>query len=170
MSGQESQRERGAGRELFVLRLTAVAFVALGGVALYEALRIAGDSGFGPSEAAFFPLIVSAGLLGFGTLFLLRVTVWPDRDILARATGEEAATRWSTVGLLAACLLVYVFVLAPLGYVLATGILIPIIARILGSRHRYRDPIIGFGLAVAIYIGFQFLGVRLPEGVLGLFL
>lgn len=170
MSDESTQQEGGARRELFVMRLTAVAFVALGGVALYEALRIAGDSGLSPSEAAFFPLIVSVGLLAFGSLFLIRVTVLPDREIVSRATSAQAATRWRTVGLIAASLIVYVFVLAPLGYILATGLLIPVVTRILGSRHRYRDPIVGFGLAIAIYVGFQFLGVRLPEGVLGIFL
>jgi putative tricarboxylic transport membrane protein len=58
-----------------------------------------------------------------------------------------------------------------LGYVVATGLFLPAAAWTLGSRSWLRDLVIGFVLAIGIYIGFtQFLGVRLPAGVLGLVL
>ena len=56
-----------------------------------------------------------------------------------------------------------------LGYVLATGLFLPATARILGSRSPIRDTVAGFAIAIVIYIGFtQFLGVRLPAGILDL--
>jgi putative tricarboxylic transport membrane protein len=58
-----------------------------------------------------------------------------------------------------------------LGYVVATALFLPVTAWILGSRSPIRDLVVGVGLAVAVYIGFtEFLGVRLPAGILGLVL
>jgi putative tricarboxylic transport membrane protein len=62
---------------------------------------------------------------------------------------------------------VYALVLGVLGYVIATGLMIPSGARILGSRRLVRDAAIGFALAIVVYVAFtNFLGVRLPAGVL----
>jgi putative tricarboxylic transport membrane protein len=93
---------------------------------------------------------------------------------------EEGATHWPSVGLLVAVLVGYGlaldgFRLGPLdvpglGYVVATSLFLPIAARVLGSEHLVRDLVVGIGLAIVVYIGFtQFLGVRLPAGILGLF-
>lgn len=168
---EQTQPERRTRRPLLVLRITALAILVLSGVAFYEALRISGRSGFGPSEAGFFPFIVSVGLLLFGVAFFLRSTVLPDRSLMERAEEEEEATSWNAVGFLAVALLVYVFALGPLGYVVATTIFLPVVTRILGSRHLVRDLIVGFGMALAIYVGFtELLGVRLPGGVVELIL
>jgi putative tricarboxylic transport membrane protein len=164
----ESEVE-GSGR--LILRLTALAVLLVGGLALYETLRLAGANGLGTRGPAFFPLIITAGLLLFGILFLLRATLWPDPSLLEQSASEEARTSWVTVGLLALALLVYPFVLEPLGYVIATSIFFPVAARILGSERLWRDVAVGFGLSVVIFIGFtQFLGVRLPGGIFELLL
>lgn len=164
--------EGGTGkRGLLVLRLAALAILLLGVVAIYETLRISERSGFGPRDAAFFPLIITGGLLLFGALFFLRTTVWPDPELQEQAASEDSKTSWATVGALAVVLLVYVFVLGPLGYVIATSIFLPVVARILGSERLWRDVAVGVVLSLVIYVGFtQFLGVRLPGGVFELFL
>jgi putative tricarboxylic transport membrane protein len=55
-----------------------------------------------------------------------------------------------------------------LGYIVATGLFLPITARIMGSRSPVRDVLAGFGIGIVIFFGFtEFLGVRLPAGILG---
>jgi putative tricarboxylic transport membrane protein len=82
------------------------------------------------------------------------------------------------MGLTAAALVAYAlaldgFELGPvdvpgLGYIVATALFIPLTARTLGSRSPVRDVIAGVGIGIVVYFGFtEFLGVRLPAGILG---
>lgn len=159
-------------------RIVAGALVVGGGVLVYHALQVGRTAGYtvvGPSSA---PIFVSAVLIGLGLLLAIRTTVSRDDDLAAHVAEEERATDWPTVGWLLLTLVVYAIALngaelgpvevPALGYVVATGALLPVVARVLGSESPLRDLVVGFGLAIAVYIGFtQFLGVRLPAGVLG---
>lgn len=151
-------------------RIAAIAILAFGLFVLLGTFRISERSGYGPTGAAFFPLIVAIGLLVFGALFLVRTTVLPDRYLGEKAATEGAATYWPTVGLIAAVLVVYAFVLKPLGYIVATMLFFPVVAYVLGSaglRAITRNLAIGAVLAVIVYFGFtELLGVRLPQGLL----
>ena len=148
-------------------RVVAVAVLALGGIVLLEATRIGGSGGYTAVGPTAFPLAVGVGLLALGVALLVRTTVRPDRDLAERTADEERATDWRTTLLLAAVLLAYALALAPLGYVLATGLFLPVGARVLGSGHPVRDLIVGFGVGLAVYLGFtQVLGVLLPAGLL----
>ena len=149
------------------LYIFGLALCALGGVALFESTRIRSPGGFSPFGPTVMVITVGALLLAAGVLFLARLSIRPDRDLIARAVEEEGATHWPTTGLMAGLLLVYALVLGPLGYVIATGLMIPGGARILGSRRPVRDAAIGFALALVVYFAFTaFLGVRLPAGLL----
>jgi putative tricarboxylic transport membrane protein len=160
--------ERGAPRSgVLGLRITGVVILAFGAVVLWQSLQIEEGGGYTAVGPAFFPLIVSAGLLAFGALFLLRATVWPDAYLLARAAAERAGTHWPTPFLLAILLVAYAFALDPLGYVPATVLFVPLGSRILGSRALPRDLVTGTVIAVVLYVGFtRYLGVRLPAGLL----
>lgn len=161
-------------------RVAAGILVAGGALLIYHALEVGEVTGYtvvGPSTA---PLFVSAALIVLGLVLAARTTVVPDHDLAVRTAEEEEATHWPTVGLLLAALVVYAlalngFSLGPIdvpgvGYVVATGLLLPAAARILGSEQLVRDVVIGFAVAVVVYVGFtQFLGVRLPSGLLGIF-
>jgi putative tricarboxylic transport membrane protein len=148
-------------------RLIAVALLAFGLFALYASFQIRQAGGYAPVGPRFFPLFVAAGLLALGALLLLRATALPDEQLGTQAAAEEASTHWPTVGLTAAALLIYALALGTLGYLLATSIFFPAVARILGSRRLMRDIIAGLVLSVAIYFGFtRLLGVRLPAGLL----
>ena len=72
--------------------------------------------------------------------------------------------------LLTAILVVYAFLLNPLGYIIATALLFPAVAYVLGSRGRrkvLRNLAIGVALGVLVFFSFtELLGVRLPDGVL----
>lgn len=161
-------------------RLVALFLTALGVVLIVSALTIARGGGYQLIGPATIPLVVAVGLTVLAGVFVLRTTLVPDQELAQKAAEEEAATHWRTVGLAAIALVAYAlaldgFEVGPLevpglGYVVATGLFLPAAAWILGSRSPIRDVIAGFGIAVAVYIGFtEFLGVRLPAGLLGLF-
>jgi putative tricarboxylic transport membrane protein len=144
-----------------------LAVCALGGVALFESTGIRSSVGFSPFGPTVMVITVGVLLLVSGVLFLIRLGPRPDHDLIDRVIEEEASTHWPTTGLMAGLLLVYALVLGVLGYVIATGLMIPSGARILGSQRLVRDAVIGFALAIVVYVAFTvFLGVRLPAGVL----
>jgi len=156
----------------------AVALLALAVVLILSALGIARGGGYQLIGPATIPLVVAVGLLVLSAIFALRTTVIPDLALAEQAAGEERATHWPTVGLTALVLLGYGLALdglelgpvevPGLGYIVATGLFLPLTARVLGSRSPVRDVVTGFGIAVVIYFGFtEFLGVRLPAGILG---
>jgi putative tricarboxylic transport membrane protein len=149
------------------IRLAAGTLLAASLILLYFAFQIRQGAGYSVVGTLFFPLIVVLGLIGFSILLLLRTTVWPDHDLAEHAAAEEAATHWGTTGLTGLALVLYAFALGPLGYVAATSLFFPAVARVLGSKQPLRDIIIAVLLSLVVYIGFtRFLGVRLPAGIL----
>lgn len=159
-------------------RIVALALVVLAAILIVSALGIGRGGGYQLVGPATVPLAVAIGLLLLSAVFLIRTTLVPDHDLAKEAVEQEAATHWPTIGLTAAALVGYAlaldgFELGPvevpgLGYVVATGVFLPLTAWILGSRSPIRDTIAGFAIAIVVYLGFtQFLGVRLPAGILG---
>jgi putative tricarboxylic transport membrane protein len=154
-------------RNYLGLRIVAVALLALGLLVLYQTFQISQGGGYSAVGPRFFPLLVALGLIALSALCLLRATVLPDQNLAQQAAAEEATTHWPTVGTTAAALVGYAAALGALGYIVATALFFPTVARILGSRRPARDLLIGIVLGVAVYIVFtRFLGVRLPGGVL----
>jgi putative tricarboxylic transport membrane protein len=151
-------------------RIFAVALLAFALFVLFGTFQISGREGLSPSGPRFFPLVVAVGLLVFGTLFLISTTLRQDRYLGEKAAAEGAATNWPTTGLVAAILVVYAFLLDPLGYIVATALLFPAAAHALGSRGRrkvLRNLAIGVVLGVVVFFSFtELLGVRLPDGLL----
>lgn len=170
---------RGAqGNGLLGPRIVAGVLLALAALLIVSAFGIARGGGYQLIGPATIPLVVAVALLVLAALFALRTTVLPDTDLGEQAAAEERVTHWPTVGLTALALVAYALafdgvVIGPvevpgLGYIVATGLFLPLTARILGSQSPIRDVIAGFGLGVIIYVGFtEFLGVRLPAGILG---
>jgi putative tricarboxylic transport membrane protein len=180
MTTQEPGRGAGHG-SLLGPRLLAAFLLLLAALLIISALGIARGGGYSVIGPATIPLVVAVGLLVLAALFALRTTVLPDADLATLAAEEETVTHWPTVGLAGLALLAYAlaldgFRIGPLdvpglGYIVATAFFLPLTARILGSRSPIRDAIAGVALAVLVYIGFtEFLGVRLPAGLLGLVL
>lgn len=151
-------------------RIFAVAILAFGLFVLYGTFQISDKEGFSPDGPRFFPLIVAVGLLVLGALFLLSTTLRRDRYLGEKAAAEGAATDWPTTGQVVAILAVYAFLLDPLGYIVATALLFPAAAYVLGSRGRrkvLRNLAIGVVLGVLVFFSFtELLGVRLPDGLL----
>jgi putative tricarboxylic transport membrane protein len=169
--GGDPARTSGSRRGLLGPRIMAVAILALGVVVAYQTVQLGGEEGFGLGGPAFFPLIVAVGLLFFGILFLLQTTVRPDPVLRENVAEEEEATHWPTVWLIIAALVIYAFIIAPLGYPIASALFFVAVTAILGSRHWIRDIAIAVIASLALYFGFTlFLGVDLPGGVFELFL
>lgn len=177
----EERGSRAAGRSLLGPRLVAGVLLALGVLLIVSALGVARGGGYSVVGPATFPLAIAIGLLVLGAAFAVRTTIWPDDDLAASAAEEERATHWPTAGLTLASLAIYGLALdgfelgrvdvPGLGYVIATGLFLPATARVLGSRSLMRDLVIGFVVAIVLYVGFtEYLGVRLPPGLLDLVL
>jgi putative tricarboxylic transport membrane protein len=151
-------------------RIFAAAILAFGLLVLFGTLQISGRQGFSPEGPRFFPLIVAVGLLIFGALFLISTTLRRDRYLGEKAAAVGTATHWPTTGLVVAILIVYALLLDPLGYIVATALLFPAEAYVLGSRERrslLRNFAIGVVLGTVVYFSFtELLGVRLPDGLL----
>ncbi len=178
MTTEERESRAATAGGLLGPRIVAIVLLALAALLIFSTLGITRGGGYSVIGPATIPLVVSIGLLVLGAIFALRTTVLPDTDLAVQAAEEERATHWPTVGFTAIALVGYAlaldgFEIGPLkvpglGYIVATGLFLPLAARILGSRSLIRDLIVGFGIAVVVYIGFtQFLGVRLPAGILG---
>jgi len=162
-------------------RILAVVLFVLAVILIVSALGINPGRQYSVIGPATFPLAVGIGLLVLAAIFGVRTTVRPDVDLAEQAAEEELACDWRTVGLIALALFGYAlaldgFELGPIdvpsiGYIPATGLFLPITARILGSRSLLRDVIVGLAIAIVVYFGFtELLGVRLPGGVLDLVL
>jgi putative tricarboxylic transport membrane protein len=174
--------DRGPGQpagSLLGPRIIAAILVLGGAFLISESFRIGQATGYSVVGPSAVPLVVCLGLVFLGILFALRTTVRPDVDYAVETAEQERATHWPTVGLMLVALVVYAFalngfrvgsiVVPGLGYVLATGLFLPVAARILGSWQLLRDLLVGFALAVVIYVAFtQFLTVRLPPDPFGL--
>jgi putative tricarboxylic transport membrane protein len=151
-------------------RLAGAVLLAGSVAVLLAVFEIPGRGGYSSSGPRFVPLIVAVGLLVLSAAFLARTWVRPDASLAERSAEEDEATTWATPGLVMAALLVYAFVLEPVGYPLATLAVFVALARVLGSRSPVRDVIVGVVLGFGLFALFtQFLGVSLPAGLTPIF-
>jgi putative tricarboxylic transport membrane protein len=156
-----------ASRGLLEARLAAGAVIGLGLLALVGATQVGAGAGYVAVGPAVMPAAIGVGLVALGALLLLRASLRPDLDLARHVAAEAALTDWRATGLTLAALVGYALTLGLLGYPLATTWFIPVVARILGSRRPGRDVVVAVVLGIVVYIAFtQFLGVRLPAGLL----
>jgi putative tricarboxylic transport membrane protein len=140
--------------------------LAMGVVFLFQTLQIPGE-GFDPQGPRFLPLCMVVAWLALSVLYLVN-----HLRKIARTGHGEAAEKFAHMvpaTLLVAALVIYAVVLDPVGYLIATPLFFVAAARALGSRNLARDITIGVLLSTLVYFTFtQALGVRLPEGIIGL--
>ena len=115
------------------------------------------------------PYIVGAGLVVTGCWLAIDIL----RGHLARpGAGEDAEdvdvslpTDWTTVGIIAASLVVYLLLIERAGYIIASALLFFGAAFGMGSRRILRDAVIAIFLAAGSYVLFtRGLSLRLPKG------
>lgn len=162
MSSPPEDRRGLGGAQAFGALLLAFALYLL-----YDATRIREGGGFTVVGPRVFPLFAAGALAVLAVIMLLRTTVWADPALASLGVEEAGATHWPTVGVVLAILVVYPLAMSAVGYVIATALFVPAVARALGSKSPWRDLAVGAGLALVVYLGFtRGLGVRLPAGLL----
>jgi putative tricarboxylic transport membrane protein len=143
-----------------------VLLLGLAVAVLAATTAIRSPDGYAVTGPRFVPLVVGILLVVLALLFLARTLLRPDVELAERAAREQASTDWLPPALVVAALLAYVLLLEPLGYIVATALFFPVVARVLGSRSPARDAIAGLTLGVVLYVAFtEFLGVDLPAGL-----
>jgi putative tricarboxylic transport membrane protein len=143
----------------------ALVLVVLSVSAFVGVFGIRSKDGLDPAGPRFFPFIVCAAWVVLSVAYL--VESWRRPPGTSGSVGSDRS--WFEPGAIAALLVVYAFLVVPLGYVIATALLFFAAARVLGSRNTVRDAVVTIVLVALVYLAFtQFLDIALPEGVLGL--
>lgn len=154
--------------------IAALVLVVLSGTFLFFVFDIRSPKGLDPAGPRFFPLLVTSAWVLLSVAYLVeglrspRVATQPD-GAEAGTEGRPTDRTWFEPVAISALLLLYAFLVVPLGYVISTVLLFFVAARVLGSRQVARDAVVAVVLTVLVYLAFtRFLDISLPEGVLGL--
>lgn len=111
--------------------------------------------------AGFWPLLIAVVMFGLGLSLILRPT--------PNAGTAEGGSRWAPFGLTLATLAFYIVALEPLGYLLATAVLLLVQFRWVEGRSWRSSVVIAVAAAVISLVVFRvLLKVSLPEGVIPL--
>lgn len=149
--------------------LLAVAVVLLGLGVIWQTTQIRLTPAYSMVGPRVIPYIVGAGLALTGLWLALEALTGRTATVSTESEDVDPTlpTDWRTVGLLAVTLLVYLVLLEPAGFVIASALLFFGAAYAMGSRHYARDLVVGIIMAAVLYVGFtRGLGLHLPAGVL----
>lgn len=149
--------------------ILAIAVSAFGLAVVWETSQIRLTPAYSKVGPRVIPYIVGAGIVVLGVW--LAVEAITGRATKPTADSDDAdptlPTDWRTVGLLVLVLIIYLVLLEPGGFVVASAILFAGAAFAMGSRRIARDLAVGIVLAVALDLSFtRGLGLRLPAGIL----
>jgi putative tricarboxylic transport membrane protein len=120
-----------------------------------------------------FPTIVGWGLVAIGIWYVVDIL---RGDAAAPSTDSEDAdptlpADWNVLAGLAVALTAYALLMKPAGFVIASTVLFVLAAIAMGSRVILRDLAIGIVVSFGAFWAFsEWLGIRLPEGLLERFL
>jgi putative tricarboxylic transport membrane protein len=151
--------------------LLALGAVAFGVGVVWQTTLIRVTPAYAKVGPRAIPYLIGAGLVLIG-FWLLAEALRGRRPAAPGSDSEDAdsalPTDWRTVGLMALALLVYLLLIEPAGFILASTLLFVGAAFAMGSRRPARDVPIGLVLATVLFLGFtRGLGLDLPAGVLG---
>jgi putative tricarboxylic transport membrane protein len=150
------------------LLAAGAAITAFGAFALWKAFEIAQPTAYRPMGPRVFPVIISVSLIILGVLFIIETLRGADPDLEEHVATELRTADQRQVAILIATLVVYTALFNRLGYVVATTLFLPTVARVLGSRRLLRDVVVGAAVAVSAFLVFtKLLSIDLPTGVMG---
>ena len=146
------------------IRWVALVIIAFGAVYLWGALQIRETTTYSAVGPRFFPNALGIGMMLSGVWLFLMPGAPPAPD-----SPEALKLDWLSFGMIAVAVVAYVLVFRPLGFIIATALLMVAGAQILGDRgHLLRDTIVGVGLALTIAFVFgRLLNINLPPGLFG---
>ena len=143
----------------------ALVLLVLSVTFLINVFGIRGKDGLDPAGPRFFPFLVCTAWVVLSLAYLVESWRRP-------ATGDvpaEARRSWFEPVGVGVLLILYAFLVVPLGFLIATVLLFFGAARVLGSRNTVRDVVVSLALVIVVYVVFtRFLDISLPEGVLPL--
>lgn len=150
--------------------LLALATLLLGVVVLWQTTQIRVTPAYSQVGPRVIPYVIGTGLVLVGLWLVGQALV--GRHAPPSTESEDAdptlPTDWRTVGLLAGALIVYLILIEPGGFIVASALLFTGAAFAMGSRRLLRDLAFGVLLATGLFVGFsRGLGLDLPAGVLG---
>lgn len=148
--------------------LISLGVMGLGGYFVYGALQIDVAQTYARVGPRFFPFLVAFGLLLCGALLFVQAlrgqTAEPEE---AEDADADVPVDYRAVGIIGVALALYVLLLKPAGFILASAVLFWGVAFAFGSRAWLRDPVVGLILALVVFEAFtRLLGLRLPAGLL----
>jgi putative tricarboxylic transport membrane protein len=134
----------------------------LAGLSAWQALNIPKavlQVAVGPAVAPWFVTVFLA-TCGVGLIVAAVRGGWAhDQD--------GTITEWGSLGLVALGLFVNVALIDVIGFILASTLMFPLVARGFGSRAPIRDVMIGFVLAFVAYVLFdRVLGYKIGRGLI----
>lgn len=156
----------GGGRLLFRGELLlALGVLALAAFLLAGAFTIRVWPGYAHIGPRFFPFLVSGGLAACGAALLLQAL---RREPAGTGKGPgSGGARWPPMVGIGVALALQVWLMERAGFVLASTLLFWGVAFSFGSRRYLRDGLIGFCLALGVYLAFtRLLDLKLPGGLL----
>jgi putative tricarboxylic transport membrane protein len=150
--------------------LLSIAVVLFGAAVIWQTFQIRITPAYSMVGPTVVPMIVGVGLVLVGLWLAFEALTGPVTTPSAESENVYLSlpTDWRAVGLLAVALVLYLFLIEPAGFIIASSVLFVGATFAMGSRRLIRDLCIGVVFAVALYFIFTAgLGLRLPTGVLG---
>lgn len=149
--------------------LLSIAVVAFGAAVIWQTYQIRITPAYSMVGPRVVPLFIGIGLVLVG--LWLAIESVTGRGAAPTTDSDDAdpslPTDWRAVGLLAVALILYLVLMLPAGFIIASSVLFAASAFAMGSRRHIRDLCIGVVLSVALYLAFTAgLGIRLPTGFL----
>jgi putative tricarboxylic transport membrane protein len=143
--------------------------LALGACIAVGTAYLPSQGGYARIGPNFIPAVVAFGLLVSGAFLLYEALTGGWRSMPEPAARTEHALHWGAFAWISAGLIAHMALMKWAGFVLAGALLFTCVARGFGSARWLRDAMLGFALALGVFLFFvRVLNVSLPGGWLRL--
>ena len=125
-----------------------------------------GLGGFRDPGAGLMPFLIG-GVLFLVSLPMMLRSVFKIRNEISKKT-DPGKIDFVKVASVSGALFVYCLLLQKLGYLITTTLLLAFLFKIAGSKKWWFALIGSVLIAIVSYLGFTFLGLSFPRGIVGL--
>lgn len=146
--------------------LVSLALIALGSFIVYETQAIAETRSYAQIGPRLFPYLIGVGLTLCGAVLGWQAVFCGWRHLPIDA--NHATPDWMAFGVISAGIVLHMLVIGGAGFILASALLLVLVAKGFGSRQPARDTLIALVLAASVFFIFtRGLGLKLPSGPFG---